>query len=570
MRRDVSGASRLYLKALFESGVPAGLTDGQLLERFASSRGEAAELAFAILVERHGPMVLRACRGILRDDHEAMDAFQATFLVLIKKGRSLWVRDSIGPWLHRVACRAAGRARADAGRRRALERRLAEATLGQAVGRDRHDLAAAVHEELDRLPDRYRVPIVLCDLEGRTCEEAARHLGCPIGTIGSRLARGRERLRDRLARRGLAPAVGTLVAMLSTDSKGAGMPATLTKSTIRLGLGKAVGDIGAGAFSAASAKLAENISRSLLMAKFLSVGAASVAAVGVGLTAAWTLRPGVGAQVPPATAQVAPKANPVPEDGVLGGDLDEFPFMNDKERMKDYLYAEIGNMRPLVKTTRGVAFQSREAIRYKDGTAKLWSTQQKDPVAPTLRHKGPIRELTFFDESNLLVTLSDDSVKVWDALTGEPRKELDRQTISPMWLAFAPNARRFVTIDSEHKVVTVWDAAGLTAVATLGPAGGDHVVESAGLSGDGLTAVMFRFKPAPSAELWDVASGRIFATLQLPSSAVAEVFAEGGKSLDHNKLQTSAGQRDTRFWEVVRSLAPTAGGRKTEGTAKQP
>ena len=86
MRRDVSGTSRLYLKALFDEGVPAGLTDGQLLERFASCRDEAAELAFAILVERHGSMVLRACRGILRDDHEAMDAFQATFLVLIKKG----------------------------------------------------------------------------------------------------------------------------------------------------------------------------------------------------------------------------------------------------------------------------------------------------------------------------------------------------------------------------------------------------------------------------------------------------------------------------------------------------
>src|SRR5262245_52203320 len=231
MRGDVSGTSRLYLKALFQEGLPAGLTDGQLLERFASGRGEAAELAFAILVERHGPMVLRACRSILRDDHEAMDAFQATFLVLVRKGRSLWVRDSLGPWLHRVACRAAGRARAEAGRRRATERGWAEATLGRAVGDDRDGLAAAVHEELDRLPDRYRVPIVLCDLEGRTCEEAARHMGCPVGTIGSRLARGRERLRDRLARRGLAPAVGALVAVITTDAQAGDMPAALAEST---------------------------------------------------------------------------------------------------------------------------------------------------------------------------------------------------------------------------------------------------------------------------------------------------------------------------------------------------
>jgi WD40 repeat protein len=230
--------------------------------------------------------------------------------------------------------------------------------------------------------------------------------------------------------------------------------------------------------------------------------------------------------------------------------------------MRDYLYAEIGNMRPLIQTARGVAFQSREAIRYKDGTAKLWSAAQKDPVAPTMRHKGPIRELTFFDESNLLITLSDESVKVWDALTGEPRKGLEHQKISPMWLSFAPNARRFVTIDSDHKVVTVWDAGTLAAVAILHTAGGDQVVESAGLTGDGMTVVMFRFRPGPSAELWDVASGQPFATLRLPSSALAEVLAEGGKSLNHARLQQSKSQRDTRFWEVVQSLAPKSGERK--------
>jgi hypothetical protein len=414
---------------------------------------------------------------------------------------------------------------------------------------------AAVHEELDRMPDRYRVPIVLCDLEGHTCEEAARHLGCPIGTIGSRLARGRERLRGRLARRGLAPTIGALVSVLSTESQGATMPVALMKSTTHLGLCGMPGQAGAGTFSAASAKLAENALRSLLMVKLMSVGAASVAAVGVCLMANWILQPGVAAQVPPAQAQAPPKR----DQG--GGLTDEFPFMNDKERMKDWLEATIGNMRPLIEFERGVRFQSREAIRYKDGTAKLWSAEQKDPIAPNLRHKGPIRELTFFDESNLLITRSDESIKVWDGLTGEPRKELDGQTIQPMWLSFAPGAKRFVTIDSEYKTVTVWDAVTLNAVAKLQATGTDRV-DAAGLSGDGKTVVMFRFGPAPSAQLGDTASGRTFATLRLPSSALAEVVAEGGKSLNRAKLQTSVGQRDTRFWEVVRSLAPTAGERK--------
>jgi hypothetical protein len=343
------------------------------------------------------------------------------------------------------------------------------------------------------------------------------------------------------------------------------MPAALVKSTTQLGLGKEATNLGAGAFSAAAAKLAEETSRRLLMVKLISIGAASLAAIAVSLTTASALRPSVGAQVPPAPGQVAPKGASVPEP------LDDFRFMNDPARKKDFLYAELGGMLPLIETVRGPAFQSREAIRYKDGTAKLWSGAQKDPVA-ILRHKGPIRDLTFFEESKLLITLSDESVKVWVALTGEPRKELERQTISPMWLSFAPNARRFVTIDSDHKVVTVWDAVTLAAVAILRTAGGDQVVESAGLSEDGMTVVMFRFRPGPSAELWDVASGRPFATLRRPSSALEEVLAEGGKSLNRATLQQSktalaggvftSSRRGTRFWEVVKSLAPKAGERK--------
>ena len=237
---------------------------------------------------------------------------------------------------------------------------------------------------------------------------------------------------------------------------------------------------------------------------------------------------------------------------------DEYPFFGDKDREKDFIYAEMGNMRPVIEDAKGVRFQSREAILCKDGTAKLFSLQQKDPIAPTLRHKGPIRELTFFDHMPLLITLSDESVKVWDGLTGELRKELDGQTIQPMWLSFAPGAQRFVTMESERKAVTVWDAVALNAVATLHLHGVDRVV-AAGLSGDGKTVVIFRFSPDPSAELYDVASGLTFATLRLPSSAVGEVFGEGGKQLNKAGLKKVGGQRDTHSWEVVQSLAPTSG-----------
>jgi RNA polymerase sigma factor (sigma-70 family) len=194
------GISQRHLRALFDVGTSVGLTDGQLLERFSSHQGEASDIAFEALVRRHGPMVLRACKGILRDEHEAQDAFQATFLILARKSRSLWVRDSLGPWLHRVACRAATRARSDARRRRTLEQQAADRLAASSSNDDCSRLSAAIHEELDRLPTRYRLPIVLCYLEGHSCEEAARSLGHPVGTIKSQLTRGRKRLQERLKR----------------------------------------------------------------------------------------------------------------------------------------------------------------------------------------------------------------------------------------------------------------------------------------------------------------------------------------------------------------------------------
>jgi HlyD family secretion protein len=197
------------LRALFNVGTFRELTDGQLLERFATDRSEAAELAFSVLVERHGPMVLRVCRAELADPHDTEDAFQAAFLVLVKKARGLWVRDSLGPWLHQVAYRTACCARLAAARRRRHEGRAAESREeSYIVSRD--ELGGILHEEIDKLPERFRAPVVLCDLEGRTHAQAARHLGWPIGTVKSRQARGRERLRDRLRRRGFAQHSGLI------------------------------------------------------------------------------------------------------------------------------------------------------------------------------------------------------------------------------------------------------------------------------------------------------------------------------------------------------------------------
>jgi RNA polymerase sigma factor (sigma-70 family) len=219
------------MSALLGVGLVAELTDKQLLDQFAERNGARAEAAFAALVRRHGSMVLRVCRGILRDEHAAQDAFQATFLVLARKGPSLWVRDSVGPWLHRVTRRVAIRARIAADRRAATERRVAEmASDRKAEANWTHDVGLVLDEEIDRLPALYRLPVILCDIEGWSYAEAAGHLGCTMGTLKSRLARARERLRGVLIRRGVVPAVGGAGAALAAPAAAA-VPTALVATT---------------------------------------------------------------------------------------------------------------------------------------------------------------------------------------------------------------------------------------------------------------------------------------------------------------------------------------------------
>ena len=222
------------MRTLFNVGAIGALSDGQLLERFATGVGEPRELAFAALVERHGPLVLRVCRSVLHDAEAAEDAFQATFLALARKAGSLWAQDSLAPWLHQAAYRAAIHDRSATIRRRSHEHRAAALKPGAVApphnGKD-HDLETIIHEEIDRLPGRFRVAVVLCDLEGRTHEQAASHLGCAVGTVKSRLARGRKRLRGRLERRGVAPAAALAVASAS-DATRAAVPIGLAESTV--------------------------------------------------------------------------------------------------------------------------------------------------------------------------------------------------------------------------------------------------------------------------------------------------------------------------------------------------
>jgi RNA polymerase sigma factor (sigma-70 family) len=232
-----------HIQTIFESGTVSELTDAQLVERFAGPDRETAELCFAALIKRHGPMVFRTCQAIVHDAHDAEDAFQAAFLVLARKARSLVIRDSLGPWLYEVACLIAAGARSARAQRRNHEREAA--AMGAPTRHDKtwDDSGAVLREELQHLPDRYRTAIVLCDLEGLTQERAAQLLGWPAGTVRSRLARGRERLRDRLTRRGLTPAVVPALPWLTGDAPTTAVSVPLaeitTDAAVRVGANRA-------------------------------------------------------------------------------------------------------------------------------------------------------------------------------------------------------------------------------------------------------------------------------------------------------------------------------------------
>ena len=214
--RKVSPAVVRYFGALYGGGggALAGDPDGQLLQRLAATNGDndraTAELAFEALLKRHGDMVWRVCRSLVLDDHDADDAFQATFVILIQKAGSLHVRRTLGPWLYAVAHRVASSARAASTRRRQIERIAGEKAWSDREKRspeplsDISDLGSLMHQELILLPERFRAVVVLCDLEGLSYHRAAALLNVPLGTLQSRLARARRRLRGRLNGRGIS------------------------------------------------------------------------------------------------------------------------------------------------------------------------------------------------------------------------------------------------------------------------------------------------------------------------------------------------------------------------------
>jgi RNA polymerase sigma factor (sigma-70 family) len=362
-----------HLRHLIGAAPGAGLTDGQLLERFLAERDETA---VEVLVRRYGPLVFGVCRRVLRNTHAAEDAFQATFLILIRKAPSLDRGKPLGSWLYTVAYRLALSARTQELRRQRWEERAARyrpPVEGQAPSPG--DLVVALEEELHRLPARHRAPLVLCYLEGKTNEQAAAILGCPAGSMSARLAQARERLRQCLARRGfVAPAAG--LATLAATAQ-ASVPLPLLDNTVRAAVWFAGEHAATASFvSGQAVALARGAFRAMFVHKLKIAAALLLTATMLGTGATLLLK---------AAPQVSPPTQPA----------EPLPPQGRPER------AELpGDTLP-----RGVQ-------------ARMGSTQ--------LRHGGAVFFAAYTPDGKALVTAGrDGTVRLWDLATAREIRRFD-------------------------------------------------------------------------------------------------------------------------------------------------
>jgi RNA polymerase sigma factor (sigma-70 family) len=440
---------QLRRAALLRDGT--GLTDGQLLECFLTSRDEAA---FEALLRRHGPMVLGVCRRVLRHAQDAEDAFQAAFLVLVRKAASLGRPELLGNWLYGVAYRTALDARAAAGRRRARERQVTAMPESQA--RDSadacRDLRPLLDQELNRLPDKYRVPVVLCDLEGRTRREVARQLGIPVGTLSGRLTTAHRVLARRLARHGLSASVGALPAALAPGTASAGVPAPLVASTVKVATAVAAGHV-TGAVSAGVAALTEGVMKAMLGTK-LKIATALMVLAGLVALAALLGDSPTAAQPPARPARARTEAAPNRDAAARVLKLD-------------------GYGRRLAWSPDGKTLAVVE--KYDRGSAvKLWDVRQAK-VRRTLAESSlgglAFQDVTFSPDGKMIAATACEEVrqgdtmlircvlKVWDARSLTLKHTLGGDDPYLVCVAISPDAKLLAAGDPSKKAVLLWNAA---------------------------------------------------------------------------------------------------------------
>jgi RNA polymerase sigma factor (sigma-70 family) len=543
-----------HLRTLVDAGTASERTDPQLLEQFVARRDQAA---FATLVQRHGPMVLGVCRGWLRDRHDAEDAFQATFLVLVRRAASLDRHKSLGGWLHNVACRVARKAAAQAAKRGAHERQAppmpSTDPLAEVAARDLH---AVLHEELRGLPDQYRVPLVLCYFEGRTHAQAAQELGTPPGSMAYQLARARDLLLKRLSRRGVTLPAGGLAVVLTAQAASA-VPPVLLDATVRGALLAAAGQAAAGFASPRAADLADQAVRAMLVTRLTGAAAwllaVSLAAAGAGLFIDRLVPSPPAADAPAAAGAELRSAR---AEGVRAG---EKPVPADRfgDPLPPDALARLGTVRFRVgHRVKALAFSpdGRMLTAGGDETIPLWEAATGKEVRRLAGHEGWAGPVAFSPDGRTLASGGADRViRLWDLATGRELRRLlgHRNVISG--LVFSPDGRTVVS-GSTDETVRIWDAASgrqLRQIGRLSEHAQPLVPTPIAFLPDNqrfATRDLHVRTPDSTLRLWDAATGREFRRLdRLPRGLAAVAFSPSGTTL------ATAGGRDgaVRLWQVA-------------------
>jgi RNA polymerase sigma factor (sigma-70 family) len=516
------------------------MTDGQLLEHFVTNHDEAA---FEVLVRRHGPMILGVCRRLLRHPQDVEDAFQATFLVLVRKAASIGQRELLGNWLYGVAYRTALDARAATARRRKREKQVSlmpePATVDGAD--DWRDLRPLLDQELSRLPDMYRIPIVLCDLEGRTRRDAARQLGIPAGTLSGRLTSAREMLAKRLARHGLALSGGALLAALSPSAVSASVPSPLVASAVQAATAVASGHGLAGVVSVQAAALAEGVMKTMLV-KMLKIAP----------TVLLTL-------VVIAAAAVVVQAN---RDGPGAGAAKVLKLDGRGRRVawspdgKTLAVAEIYEPFFPLHFGRG------------GSVLKLWDVE-KGEVRQTLAEsteKGLAFQQVAFsaDGKTIAATVTQvirkadsveirDVVQLWDAKTLALKHTL-KGASQLACIAFSPNSKRIVAGNPSRKTVTLWNAETGVLERTLET--GEAQPWSVVFSPDSKALAIGGQKEDHSGQVqfWDVRTWTLKHVLEQEKYVNIVAFSANGKVLASGSGSDLIQLWDTQKGKLIRSL----------------